>query len=308
MFSYLLSFLLMLLLVSGRPSPELSLEDIAKELEELTKKTNNEPVSEKKATSEVLEKPDLPKELSDLAREASKSKHETVTMEKSVAKTEQQKDAKKTSAQTRTVNLQLLPKKSQSKPIPYRRPTQDHRTFNYDYPAERRPDYTYRKSYDEAPITDDYNENQRRFSQASRERALDAILRKIHSSYQNDPHLIRGGFLQSANENEDVLRRTNTGKLQQMPDFSTENWLPESRPVKIPEVIPPPIQSDSEGMKNDEERKRYLMDLLGERIKSRVVEAQKRGQKVPDKLLDFLLDDNSRRGMAAKADKSLFSH
>lgn len=30
MFSYLLSFLLMLLLVSGRPSPELSLEDIAK--------------------------------------------------------------------------------------------------------------------------------------------------------------------------------------------------------------------------------------------------------------------------------------
>lgn len=264
----------MLLLVSGRPSPELSLDDIAKELEELTKKTNNEPVSEKKTTDEVPEKPDLPKELSDLAREASKSKHETVTMEK----------------------------------FPYRRPSQDHRTFNYDYPAERRPDYTYRKSYDEAPITDDYNENQRRFSPASRERALDAILRKIHSSHQNDPHLIRGGFLQSDNENEDVLRRTNTGKLQRMPDFSTENWLPESRPVKVPEVIPPPIQSDSEGMKNDEERKRYLMDLLAERIKSRVVEAQKRGQKVPDKLLDFLLDDNSRRGMAAKADKSLFSH
>lgn len=301
----------MLLLVSGRPSPELSLEDIAKELEELTKKTNNESVSENKATDEVPEKSDLPKELSDLAREASKSKHETVTVEKSVAKTEQQKDAKKSSAEDKTVNLQLLPKKSLSKPIPYRRPIQEHRTFNYDFPAERRPDYrdiTYRKSYDEAPMIDDYNENQKRFSQASREKALDAILRKIHSSYQSDPHVIRGGFLQSANENEDVLRRTNTGKLQQMPDFSTENWLPESRPVKVPEVIPPPIQSDSEGMKNDEERKRYLTDLLAERIKSRVVEAQKRGQKVPDKLLDFLLDDNSRRGMAAKADKSLFSH
>ncbi|XP_068747791.1 uncharacterized protein [Montipora capricornis] len=336
MFSSLLIFILMLALVSARPSPDLSLEDIEKELKELGGMKSD--ASEKKSDDKAAEKSDLSKELSDLAREVPKVKLDSA--EKSVAKTEQKKDEttektksdlNKKSAASDPVARDPLPKKSLTKPDFkdtdayrrlvdfYRRPVQQHRTLNYDYPAVRKPGYTYRKSNDQPPFVDYYGDNHRRVPQYSDH---SDILTRLYSGYQRDRNGIREGFLPSPDVNYEVLRRENSGtsKFEHVPGYSTGNWVQESKAVKVPDIVPLPVKADTEvrsyhdlqmqsnGLTDVEKRKRYLMDLLAQRLKSRVDEAHKRGLKVPDNIMDFLWNYESRRGMSVKADKSLYSH
>lgn len=304
----------MLALVSARPSPDLSLEDIEKELKELGGMKSD--ASEKKSDDKAAEQSAVAK--------TEQKKDETTEKTKS--------DLNKKSAASDPVARDPLPKKSLTKPDFkdtdayrrlvdfYRRPVQQHRTLNYDFPAARKPGYTYRKSNDQPPFADYYGENHRRVPQYSDH---SDILTRLYSGYQRDRNGIREGFLPSPDVNYDeVLRRENSGtsKFEHVPGYSTGNWVQESKPVKIPDVVPLPVKADTEvrsyhdlqmqsnGLTDVEKRKRYLMDLLAERLKSRVNEAHKRGLKVPDNIMDFLWNYESRRGMSVKADKSLYSH
>ncbi|XP_020613854.1 uncharacterized protein LOC110052068 [Orbicella faveolata] len=118
-------FMLLLALVSARPSPELSLEEIEKELEQLTAQESDSSETKKTSDQEDSSKntqPEAPKELTDKAREVSLEKLEA--LEKSVTNTEQKKDeTERTEAETEkkttdtSADAAMLPKKS-AKPVP----------------------------------------------------------------------------------------------------------------------------------------------------------------------------------------------
>lgn len=365
--------ILMLALVSARPSPELSLEQIEKELEQLTAKENDASETKKTSDQEDTVKNTLsesPKEVTaDKERKDSLAKLEA--LDKSVTNAEHKKDeTEKTEAETEkkttdtSADAAVLPKKSVKTVLEelahrdttdadiksdssmralrqsfkdtaaYRRLAEaDSRLpslpklrsdgYRYGYPSPpKKPHY-----FPEAPVRRTYD-----FHEAPIRRTYDSY----RKAYDDPPHDYsswnRRGFLPNSDPVEALRGVTSEMTRAERMALSRGTWLPDNEPIEVKSRLPLPVQPDADarlyndvhkqlkdndtedlihgktGMTDLEKRKRYLMDLLAAKLKSRVNEAQKRGLKIPTKIMDFLWNYESRRGLDTQSDKNRLSH
>ncbi|KAL9980878.1 hypothetical protein ACROYT_G009518 [Oculina patagonica] len=354
----------MLALVSARPSPELSLQEIEKELEQLTAQENDASETTKKTSEQADTEKDtqtVPKEITEKTKDVSKEKLEA--LEKSVTETEQKKDeTDKTEAETEktadsTSSDPAVPPNKPVKPAPPEIPHRDSTDADIeredlssrglpklsfkDTAAYRRLMETADSRFSPLPkIRADYKyadypsfpKPRQHFPEAPIRRTYNGYYRKGYDNPPNDSSWNRGGFLPNSDPIEALRGIPSEMTRAERMALSRGTWLPDNKPVKVPHVLPAPEKPDVDvrsyngvhqqlndketedlihgksGLTDAELRKRYLMDLLAEKLKSRVSEAQKRGLKIPTKIMDFLWNYEARRGIDTQPDKTRLSH
>lgn len=226
--------------------------------------------------------------------------------------------------------------------IPARR-TYDYTKFDKlpSFPKPYHPDIPARRTYDYTKFDKLPSFPKSFYPDFPSRRTFDTSYRKqfdYPAHYQAVSDGTRGGFLPNLDPVEFSRGLpSEMDRAERMAKLSGGSWVPGSAPVKVPAVLAPadlprfPDMTDrfsndvhkqlndkeandlihgKNGLTDAEKRKRYLMDQLAEKIKSKVNEAQKRGLKVPDKIIDFLWNYESRRGMDTKSNdlKQLLGH
>ncbi|KAJ7373826.1 hypothetical protein OS493_009148 [Desmophyllum pertusum] len=338
----------MFTLVSSRPAPELSLEEIEKELEQLTANENDasdtiKKTSDQADTAAKQTQSDVPKEIADKTNDVTKETLEA--LDKSVTETEQKKDeTTKTEAATdkKTADASAFPAepvKPALPEIPHRDATESGMRSESDLPSHHLPKMSLKDTaaykrlmaeVDKSRLRDEYKPYdyppkpppQFRHPEAPARRTFDGY---YHKSYDyppsGDSSWNRRGFLPYSDPIETLRARgipINDMTRTERMSLKGGTWLPDSDPVKVPARIPLPVHPDvggrsyndvhkqlndkemedlihgKSGLTDVEKRKRLLMDLLAEKLKSKVNEAQKRGLKIPTKIMDFLWDYKNR--------------
>lgn len=219
----------------------------------------------------------------------------------------------------------------------------DYDEYDHPYPPPRRP----RPPFPEAPhrrtYGNDYEENDHPippfqppprppFPEAPHRRTYDGIYRKSYDNPPRDTSVDRSGFASNSDPVELMRGMPYEMTRAERMALSSGTWLPGSQPVKVPARLPPPVHPDVDarsynslhdkmdykeaedlihgknGLTETEKRKRYLIDLLAEKLKAKVSEAQKRGIEIPAKIQDFLWNYESHRVMDTRSDKDRLSH
>lgn len=145
------------------------------------------------------------------------------------------------------------------------------------------------------------------FPEAPHRRTYDTY----HKSYDYVPKDLyepwdRTGFESNSDQSAGMRRMPyDMTRAERMALLSGGKWLPDSRAVKVPAVLPPPRSS---GLTETEKRKRLLTDLLAEKLKSKVSEAHKRGIEIPSKIQEFLWNYEARRTADTRSEKDRLSH
>lgn len=272
----------MLALVSAKPAPEISLQEIEKELEELTAKEHDASETTVKKANQA----DTPQETKSDEATKEETNHQENLQNSAIDAKEKKKEEVKKDAETekkKSDYLEILPKKP-VKPgpeeIPHRdvtesdfRDTEAYKRllearnsrllsqlseeYKNDYPSlpkrPKFPEAPHRRTYGNT----DYNEYDHPYPYLPVPKRLyfpEAPHRRTYDTYRKSYDYVpkdlyapwdRTGFESNSDQSAGMRGMPyDMTRAERMALLSGGKWLPDSQAVKVPAVLPPPSRSD----------------------------------------------------------------
>nr|XP_058963904.1 uncharacterized protein LOC131790679 isoform X2 [Pocillopora verrucosa] len=317
-----LPFLLMLGLVSAKPVPEISLQEIEKELQELTAKEHDTSETTVKKTDQA----DTPKETkSDVATKEETNSEESL-IKSSLDATEKKEVEVKSDAETERKKSDYLevPPRKPVKPGPPEIPHRDAAKYDFKNSEAYRRLIEARNSRLLSQLREDYDNEyppppfkRPNFPEAPHRRTYDTY-RKNYDYIPKDLYAPwdRTGFESNSDSSAGMRGMPyDMTRAERMALLSGGKWLPDvdtrsynSFHGKMDEKETEDLIRGKEGLTETEKRKRLLTDLLAEKLKSKVSEAHNRGIEIPSKIQEFLWNYEARRTSDTRSEKDRLSH